>query len=274
MPTQRAGDHKVSIDLKGYTAVITGGSGGLGFEMAKELSAHGATVVIAARPGAKLDNACRRLRGEGLDVHAVPMDVRDEDSVAEAAEWFMRRFDRLDMLVNNAGIGNNAPGMESLPEDRRFYDIPLSAVRAVIETNLTGFFLVSSKFVPLMVGQGCGSLVYVSTSAETMTRKGQLPYGPSKAGAEAMSAIMAEELRDAGIAVNIICPSGFTDTDMAPAGTKEFFRKNNLPILPPTILNRTILFLASPASRGITGEKLIGKDLERWLKGRDIDFEG
>jgi NAD(P)-dependent dehydrogenase (short-subunit alcohol dehydrogenase family) len=264
----------MSIDLKGYTALITGGSSGMGFEMARELSAHGATVVIAARPGARLENACRRLRGAGRDVHAVPMDVRDEDSVTRAAEWFREHFDHLDMLVNNAGIGNNAPGMESLPENRHFYDIPLSAVRAIIETNLTGYFLVSSKFVPLMVGQGHGSLVYVSTSAETMTRKGQLPYGPSKAGAEAMSAIMAEELCDAGIAVNIICPGGFTDTDMAPAGIKEFFKKNNMPILPPTIMNRAILFLASPASKGITGEKLIGKDFDRWLKSRNIDFEG
>lgn len=263
----------MSIDLKGYTALITGGSSGMGFEMANELSAHGATVVIAARPGAKLNDACRRLRGEGRDVYAVPMDVRDEDSVSEAFEWFKERFNRLDMLVNNAGIGNNAPGMESLPEDRHFYDIPLSAVRAVIETNLTGYFLVSCRFVPLMVKQGRGSLVYVSTSAGTMTKRGQLPYGPSKAGAEAMSAIMADELRDAGIAVNIICPGGFTDTDMAPAGAKEFFRQNNMPILPPTIMNRVILFLASPASKGITGEKLIGKDLDRWLESRNITFE-
>ncbi|NLV51027.1 MAG: SDR family NAD(P)-dependent oxidoreductase, partial [Clostridiales bacterium] len=98
----------MSIDLKGYTALITGGSSGMGFEMANELSAHGATVVIAARPGAKLNDACRRLRGEGRDVYAVPMDVRDEDSVSAAAEWFKERFNRLDMLVNNAGIGNNA----------------------------------------------------------------------------------------------------------------------------------------------------------------------
>lgn len=81
-----------------------------------------------------------------------------------------------------------------------------------------------------------------------MTRKGQFPYGPSKAGVEAMTVIMAEELRDAGIAVNIICSGGFTDTGMAGAGVKAFFQQHNMPILPPTIMNEVILFFCFPRS--------------------------
>ena len=261
------------IDLKGYTALITGGSSGMGFEMAKELLSHGATVIIGARGGPKLDEAYRKLATGSRDVHAVPMDVRDEASVTRAAAWFEERFDHLDMLVNNAGIGRNAPGMEDLATDHPFYDIPAASVKAVVETNFIGYFIVSSKFVPLMVKRGRGSLVYVSTSTATMTRRGQVPYGPSKAGAEAMTAILAEELRDSGIAVNVICPGGFTDTPMAGKGIKELFQKNHRQILPPTVMNKLILFLASSQSEGLTGEKIIGKEFDEWLKNRDIAFD-
>ena len=247
-------------NLKGFNAIITGASSGMGLEMAKALLEQGATVVIAARAGAKLDNAYNSLKEQGYDVYAMPLDVQSEESANAALAWYTEHFDHLDMLVNNAGIGGNAPGMKDLPKDYHFYDIPVSTVRAVIETNFVGYFMVSSKFVPLMVKQGRGSLVYVSTSNNTMTRRGQLPYGPSKAGAEAMTAIMADELKDLGVMVNIICPGGFTDTGMAGAGVKEFFQQNNLPILPPTVLNKVILFLASKDSAGITGEKFIGKD--------------
>ncbi len=256
--------------LKGYTALITGGSSGLGFQMAKALLLSGATVVIAARAGERLEKAREALALAG-DAHAAAMDVRDEGSVERAAAWFRERFHRLDLLVCDAGIGNNAPGMEALPPDHAFWDIPVESVRAVLETNLLGFFLTARSFVPLM-GQG-GSLVYVSTSDATMTRPGQLPYGPSKAGAEAMAAILAEELRDRGIAVNVICPGGFTDTNMAPPGAKESMLKNGRSVLPSTVLNKTILFLASSAARGLTGEKLIGKDLDRWLEERGVAFQ-
>ena len=262
----------MAVNLNGYVALITGGSSGIGFEMAKQLLTQGATVIITARGGSKLDKAKESLLAFG-DVHAIAMDVMSEASIADAAKLVDENFDHLDMVVSNAGIGNNAPGMKDLPADHHFYDIPVSTVKAVIETNFIGFFIVASKFVPIMLKQGHGSLVYVSTSTTTMTRPGQLPYGPSKAGAEAMTTIIANELRDMGIMVNVICPGGFTDTAMAGEGVKEFFQKNNLPILQPTVLNKAISFLASPASAGISGEKLIGKDIDQWLADRGIDFE-
>ena len=244
----------------------------MGFEMAKQLLSLGATVIITSRGGKKLDDAKKNLSEFG-DIHAIEMDVTNEDSIKSVAEWVQKNFDHLDMVVNNAGIGDNAPGMKELPHDHHFYDIPVSAVRAIIDTNFIGYFMVASNFVPIMVKQRHGSLVYVSTSTNTMTRPGQLPYGPSKAGAEAMTTIIANELKDMGIMVNVICPDGFTDTGMAGEGIKEYFIKNNLPILPPTVMNKAITFLASPASAGITGEKIIGKDIDEWLKEKGIEFE-
>ena len=259
--------------LKGYVALITGGSSGMGYEMAKQLLSEGATVIITARAGKRLDDSREKLAAEGSDIYAVPMDVCDESSVTEAAKWVEEHFDHIDMVVNNAGIGGNAPGMKDLPANHHFFDIPVYSVKAVIDTNFTGFFTVASKFVPIMLKRGQGSLVYVSTSTNTMTRPGQLPYGPSKAGAEAMATIMANELKDLGVMVNIICPGGFTNTGMAAEGVKEFFIKNNLPILQPTVMNKAISFLASEASHGIYGEKIIGKDFDEWLMGKGISFE-
>ena len=251
----------MNVDLKGYTALVTGGSSGLGFQMSKALLEAGAKVIITARAGERLERAEAALARAG-DVSAVAMDVRDEKSVEAAAEWVRGRFNRLDMLVCDAGIGNNAPGMEALAPEHDFWDIPVEAVRAVLETNLLGFFLTSRSFVPLM-GKG-GSLIYVSTSDATMTRPGQLPYGPSKAGAEAMAAILAQELKARGIRVNVICPGGFTDTNMAPPGLTERMRASGLPVLPPTVLNEVILYLASSPAADLTGEKLVGKDFAKW----------
>ena len=73
--------------------------------------------------------------------------------------------------------------------------------------------------------------------------------------------------------VNIICPGGFTDTGMAGEGIKQFFQQNNMPILPPTVMNKALSFLATKASVGIYGEKLIGKDMDEWLKEKDIKFD-
>ncbi len=257
----------MNAELKGYTALITGGSSGLGFEMAKALLTRGATVVIAARAGERLERARKALSSAG-DAHAIAVDVRAEESVEAAAAWFAQRFPRLDMLVNDAGIGNNAPGMETLAPDHPFYELPAETVRAVLDTNLLGFFLVSKHFVPLMIKDGGGSLVYVSTSDATMTRPGQLPYGPSKAGAEAMAAILAQELKPKGIRVNVICPGGFTDTNMAPPGAAERMREAGLPVLLPTVLNEVILYLASHASMDLAGQKLVGKDFRQWLSER------
>ena len=262
----------MKVELKGFNVLITGASSGMGFEMAKELLQHGATVVLAARGGEKLQSAYNELNTEDNDVYAAAMDITNEDSVAETADWVRKNLDHLDMLVNNAGIGDNAPGMENVLPNHSFYEVPVPSVKAVVETNFVGYYTVMSKFMPVFVEQGYGRVVYVSASTETLTRKGQVPYGPSKAAGEAMTAIMAEELKGTKIWVNTICPGGFTDTNMAGKGVKELFKKYNLPILAPNVMNKAILFLASSEAEGITGEKFIGKDMDQWLEEHSVDI--
>jgi gluconate 5-dehydrogenase len=142
-----------------------------------------------------------------------------------------------------------------------------------VETNFTGSFLVSRAFVPMMVRRGKRKLVNVSTGTQTMTQKGMIPYGPSKAGAEAMSMVLSEDLADLGIAVNIICPGGVTDTEMTTDAMRDALSEHNVPMLEASVMNRALLFLASPASDGLTGEKIVGKDFDDWLRSRNIAFD-
>ena len=255
-------------DLKGFHAVITGGSSGLGFEMAKTLLSSGATVAIAARGGEKLERAYKVLKDEGFDVHSLDMDVRDEKSIAAAADWVAGNWERLDMLVNNAGIGMRDANKGFPGNPTPFYEIEPKAFYDIVETNFIGYFLVARAFVPLMVRQGKGRVVNVSTGKATMTARGQLPYGPARAGAEAMSVIMSDELKDEGIMVNVLLPGGASDTGFVTDDVREYFEKRGL--LPASIMNEAILFLASDKAEGMTGERIIGKEFHQWLEEKGL----
>lgn len=257
----------MALDLTGKNVLIVGGSSGMGFEMTKELLGHGATVIIAASNQAKLNQAHRKLANQYKNVYTLQLDVTDEKAVQKAAQWYSENFNSLELLIEGAGVGNT-----KLEKGEYFYNIDTNIFKKIIETNFIGYFLVSKYFVPLMSRYGGGKLVYVSTSTNTMTMQGQIPYGPSKAASEAMCAILANELKNLNITVNVICPGGFTDTPLASQEMKDFFVKNNLPILPPTIMNKIALFMASDLSNGLNQEKLIGKEFNQWLKEHHIDF--
>ena len=254
--------------LEGKVALVTGSSSGIGREMARALAEAGATIVLSSRGGARLDETLAEFRARGLDAHAVAIDVTDDASVEEARAWIEETLGRVDLLVCNAGVGDNVAGMRDLPTGARFYDVPTSAAQQIVDTNLMGFFRTARAFAPAMATRGSGRIVYVSTSNSTLTRPGQLPYGPTKAAGEAMAKIMAQELADAGVAVNIVCPGGFVDTPMAKPGIKDFFEEHGMPVLSPDVLNETIVFLASTEAQGITGEKFVGKDFATWLHSK------
>ena len=261
-------------DLSGVNAVITGTSSGFGYSMSRALLHNGATVAMTARPGEKLKNAVAALRAEGLEkVCELPMDVHNEVSVAEAVSWVEREWGRVDLLVNNAGLGKSRvfpdPDVE-LP----FYEIEPEAFRDVVETNFIGYFLVARGFAPLMVRQGKGRIVNVSTSIGTMSAKGQIPYGPSRAAAEAFSNILTKELEESGIMVNVLLPGGAALTGLMPESQREEYLKGNYtrPLLPAEILDDAILFLASPLAEGMTGERIIGKEFGEWLTEKGLSI--
>ena len=172
----------------------------------------GATVVITSRSAERAAAAAARLPG----AVGVAADAGDEVSVARAADEAWSRLGGLDLLVNNAGLGMRTVNPRFMVEPQGFWDVPAAGFRAVIDVNLTGYFLMAREVTPRMLDAGAGRIVNISMNHTTMIRRGFVPYGPSRAGAEALSRIMAADLADSPVRVNMLLPGGATDTGMVP----------------------------------------------------------
>ncbi|MDB5110315.1 MAG: dehydrogenase [Mucilaginibacter sp.] len=249
--------------LKGKKVLITGASSGLGFAMAKALGNAGASVIITARGGDKLNKALNSLQSAQIDAYALQMDVRSEQSIQETVSWVKEQWGRLDLLVNNAGIGMRTVNPAFLTDAQPFFKVSASGFRDLIDINLTGYFLVAKAFAPLFIEQGKGKIVNISMNHETMKRKGFIPYGPSRAGAESLSIIMAEDLKAYHIDVNMLLPGGATETGMIPDEFKAEI-KGKIQLLSPDIMGEPIVFLSSDESNGITGERITATSFESW----------
>jgi len=240
--------------------LITGGTSGLGLAMASALASAGATVALTGRSAGRAEEVAAALPG----AVGIGLDVRDEASVAGAVDQAWSRLGGVDMLVNNAGIGMRTVNPEFLTHPRGFWEVPADGFRAVVDTNLTGYFLVAREVTPRLLAAGGGRIVNVSVSQSTMVRAGFVPYGPSRAGSEALSRIMAADLRDTPVTVNSLLPGGPTATGMVPPGGSTGGRQ----LLDPAVMGPPIVWLASDAAAGVHDERIIAADFEAWLRDR------
>jgi NAD(P)-dependent dehydrogenase (short-subunit alcohol dehydrogenase family) len=245
------------------TALVTGATSGLGLAMATALAGAGLRVAVAGRSAERAAEAAGSLpRALGVE-----MDVRDEQSVARAVEMAWSRLGGIDLLVNNAGIGMRTVNPRFLTEPRGFWTVPPEGFRDVIATNLTGYFLVAREVTPRMLDAGGGRIVNISMNHATMTRTGFIPYGPSRAGAESLSRIMAADLSGTPVTVNMLLPGGATRTGMVPAGNAA--NGAGLPgLLEPEIMGAPIEWLASAAASGVHDERIVATEFEQWLADR------
>ena len=255
--------------LEGKQIVITGASSGLGLAMSKALLAAGAEVALASRSEKKLKEAYENLNTKGGRAHILVLDVRNEDSVRSAVSWVKENWRGLDMLVNNAGIGMITVNQNFLTQPIPFFEVPPSKFKDVFDTNVFGYFLVSSMFARLFLegtkrsgAKEVGRIVNVSINKETMTRRGFVPYGPSRAASEAMSYVMAEDLKPYKVAVNTLLPGGATNTGMIPIGTSDDIKGR---FLEPDVMARPITFLASDEAEGLTGQRIVATEFDSWL---------
>ena len=188
--------------LRGKVAVVTGGNRGIGLAVAEGLAAEGCAVVLAGRDIRALRAAVRKLEGRGAEAMAQPCEVRDPGSVAELFAESKRRFRRLDILFNNAGIAHPPCKIEKLP---------LRAWRTVLDTNLTGMFLCAKAAIPLL--RRGGVMVNNLSIAAKQVFPGSSAYDVSKHGALGLTRALREELRGRGIRVMALLP-GPTATDI------------------------------------------------------------
>ena len=244
------------FDLSGTVALVTGGSRGLGLEMATALGEAGAAVAITARREQWLKSAEVTLTGKGIDCLVTTCDVTKPDQVDATVAAVVERFGRLDILVNNAGV-SWGESVETMP---------LEKWHSVVETNVTGCFLMARAAGAAMMRGGRGGAIVniasvaglVGTPADMLDAVG---YSASKGAIIAMTRDLAVKWAGRGIRVNAIAP-GFFETRMT-TGLLERSRaaiERSTPmgrIGRPGELQGAALFLASPASAYVTGHVLV-----------------
>jgi NAD(P)-dependent dehydrogenase (short-subunit alcohol dehydrogenase family) len=241
------------------TALVTGGTSGLGLAMTAALAQAGLRVALTGRSRERAQTVAAGLPG----TFGLGLDTRSEDSVKRAVEQAWDRLNGIDLLVNNAGLGMRTVNPRFLTEPAGFWTVPPDGFRAVVDTNLTGYFLVAREVTPRLLEAGGGRIVNISMNHATMTRKGFVPYGPSRAGAEALSRIMAADLRGTPVTVNQLLPGGATRTGMVPDGVAA-----RPGLLEPEIMAAPVVWLASPAATGVHDERIVATEFDQWLKSR------
>ena len=192
----------------GRVALVSGGNRGIGLEVCRQLDERGYTVVMGSRDGEK-----GRIAAEGLEWNVIPqqLDVADAGSVDRMTAFVEDEFGRLDILVNNAGISND--------EGQRGVDADLDRVKESLEANLFGAWRLCRMAIPLMQRNGYGRIVNVSTGLAALEDMGggTPGYRVSKTALNALTRILASELRGSGILVNAVNP-GWVQTDMGGSG--------------------------------------------------------
>lgn len=249
-----------SSPIRVTTTLVTGGTSGLGLAMARALAGVGVRVVLTGRSAQRAEATAAGIPGAiGLG-----LDVTDELSVVTVVDQVVDRLGRVDMLVNNAGLGMRTVNPRFLSEPLGFWQVPVDGFRAVIETNLIGYFLVARTVIARMLAAGDGRIVNISVSESTMRRAGNVPYGPSRAGSESLSRIMAADLLGSGITVNLLLPGGPTATGMVPPGADLAGRL----LLDPGIMGPPIVWLASPEAVDVHDERIIATEFDQWRQAR------
>jgi NAD(P)-dependent dehydrogenase (short-subunit alcohol dehydrogenase family) len=237
-------------------AIVTGGGRGLGRAMVDGLLQGGHQVVAVDRDRAPLEALAETAMRTGASLLTLAEDLTDPRSVERIEQAVLAKHGRIDVLVNNAGIGQSVIWPDHWVKPLRFWDVKLEQWLRFFEINVHAVLLMSQMVRPHMLAHGWGRIVNVTTSLGSMLRAGFAPYGASKAAAESLTAIMAAELADTGITVNVLTPGGLTNTSANPGS--PFDRSQ---MLQPEIMASPLLWLISDDAGDVTGRRFIAA---RW----------
>ncbi|MBA5866437.1 MAG: glucose 1-dehydrogenase [Nitrospira sp. CR1.3] len=191
--------------MAGKVAIITGGNAGIGEAVAKRLAEEGGTSVITGRRKAELDRVVGEIETKGGKALAVPGSVTDEAHARDTVERTIKAFGRIDVLVNNAGLGDFG---------KRIHEMDDATWTNVLDVNVNGVFRMTRAVVPQMLKQGRGSIVNISSIASVVGIPTLPAYAASKGALDALTRALAIDYAQDGIRCNVVNP-GLIDTPMA-----------------------------------------------------------
>jgi NAD(P)-dependent dehydrogenase (short-subunit alcohol dehydrogenase family) len=229
-------------------ALVTGANKGIGFEIVRQLAAVGFRVFLTARDRSRGEAACAKLQQDGLQVEFLQLDVADPSSIAQLAQELASQTDRLDVLVNNAGILLDASNDSILSVDSK-------VILKTLETNTLGPLRLTQELVPLLTKSNAGKIINVSSGGGQLTDMSDWApaYSLSKTALNAITGMLAAALRDNNITVNSICP-GWVRTDMGSESAPRSVQQGA----------DTVTWLATEAPSDLTGKFLRDRTVIPW----------
>lgn len=226
------------------TAIITGCNKGIGKAIAERYAANGADIFACVRKeSTAFSESLKQLSDEySVDIIPIYVDLRNIDEIKSAVKQIKDSKKKIDVLVNNAGIGYNA----------LFQMSGLDKLKEVFDINFIAPFVFTQYVTKLMIGQRSGNIISIASTAGIDVNDGQSVYGASKAALIHMTNVIASELKAFGIRANSIAP-GLTDTDMLMCLPKEIYA-NRTEIAKPSQIADAAVFLASELSAHVSGQ--------------------
>ncbi|HEV7276357.1 MAG TPA: SDR family oxidoreductase [Devosiaceae bacterium] len=238
--------------LDDKVAIVTGASKGIGQGLARLLAGAGARVALVSRHAAELEDLAAEITATGGDAAAFSLDVRDVGRIGDVFETIRTRFGRIDILVNNAGLGDNHPAEE----------VTEAAWDEMMDVNLKGAFFAAQAAGRIMLAQGAGRIVNMSSQAGSVGIRDHAVYCATKGGVEQFTRVLALEWGHRGVTVNAVAPTFIRTPGTAERLDRPDYLKSVLDRIPigrvGTIedVAGAVIYLASAAGAMVNGEVL------------------